>query len=118
MKHERICLIGCNTQNADLIDVTFQQTHLEKINRIMLEGAMFTGDKTTIQLDTVKYDLVGVFNWQCDVCDVKHIYIAANWGGVRVGLLTIYYEGEDEDKLKSKAVGASAALPTDLMSRM
>lgn len=118
-RQTKICTIGFNTTSDELINQDLVNNPLEEIERIVLEGALETGDITTVQIGLSKYVLYGTFNWKPNDADnVKQLVITPAFLGARVGLLTIYYKGADELNLKSTLVGASAALPAPLQSRM
>ena len=118
-RQTKICTITFNTTSTELVNEDLVSNPIEEIERIVLEGALETGDKTTIQIGQAKFDVYGTFDWKPNDADnVKMLVITPAFLGVRIGILTIYYKGASEDNLKSKAVGASAALPTPLQSRM
>lgn len=117
MKRSKPCVIAFNTTSITLLEATFT-TPIEEIEQIVMEGALETGDKTTIKFGDESIEQYGTFNWKCERYKVKNLKISATFGLARVGMLTIYFKGEDEKKLKSKTIGTSAALPTALQERL
>lgn len=115
----KICTVPFNTTSTVLINADLVSNPLEEIERIVMEGALETGDKTTIQIGQDKFERFGTFNWEPDdAYNVKQLVITPAFLGARVGILTVYYKGASEDYLKSKFVGTSAALPAPLQSRL
>jgi hypothetical protein len=115
----KICTVGFNTTSTVLLNENLVQNPVEEIERIVLEGALFTGDKTTIQINQARVELFGTFDWKPEDADnVKELIVTPAFGGARVGMLTVYFRGASELNLKSKFVGTTAALPTPLQSRM
>jgi len=117
MKRNKPCIIAFNTATEVLVDAEFA-VPIEEIERIIMEGDLETGDKTTIEFGTEKIELYATFKWKCERFRVKSLKVIPTFGAARVGMLTIYFKGEDEKKLKSKSIGTSAALPTPLQERL
>lgn len=117
MKRTKPCVIAFNTTSTTLLDAGFTEP-IEEIERIVMEGALETGDKTSISFGVETIDFYGTFNWHCERFRVKLLKVIATFGAARIGQLTIYFKGEDESKLKSKTVGTSAALPAPLQERL
>jgi len=117
-RQTKICTVTFNTTTTVLINEDLVNNPLEEIERIVLEGALYTGDKTIVQIGLTKVALYGTFDWKPNDADnVKLFIVTPAFGGARVGILTVYYKGGSELHLKSKTVGTDAALPAPLQSR-
>lgn len=116
----KICTVTFNTTTTALIDVTEFAEPLQVIEEITLEGALETGDKTTITINDMDATvLYGTFSWtKPQLYNVKRLNITPTFIAARVGILTIKYRAVTDKFLKSATVGASAALPAPLQSRM
>ena len=116
----KICTVTFNTTTDVLIDVKEFNPPLQMIEEIILEGDLETGDSTEILVnDMDKTVLYGTFPLiRPEMYNVKRLKVTPAFLGVRIGILTIKYRAVTDKFLPSKSVGASAALPIPLQSRM
>lgn len=119
MKHPtKLCTVTFNTTSTVLINKDLVANPLQEIERIVLEGNLETGDKTTVQIGQDKCEFYGTFDWEPHAYNVKQLVVTPAFLAARIGILTVYYKGASEDFLKSGTVGTSAALPAPLQSRL
>lgn len=116
----RICTVTFNTTSNDLIDVKEFIEPVQTIEEIILEGALETGDKTTILVNDIDATvLYGTFRWtRPQLYNIKRLKITPAFLAARIGTLTIKYRAVTDKQMLSKTVGTSAALPAPLQSRM
>lgn len=116
----RICTVTFNTTTTVLIDVKEFVHPIQVIEEIILEGNLETGDSIEILVNNMdKTVLFGTFPWiRPQLYNVKRLKITPVFLAARIGILTIKYRAVTDKQMKSTSIGASAALPAPLQSRM